>query len=310
MDPPRAHSTRIDEPMKNKSDPLSSSSEDVAYMQEALALARSSLGKVWPNPSVGCLIVKDDEIIGRGVTGISGRPHAETIALEEASQNAYGSTVYVSLEPCCHWGASPPCTEALIQAAVDKVIVAALDPDTRVKGKGMEELRAAGISLDLGLCKEEAEEVNAGFFHRVATGRPLVCELEEDQLKTGDLFYDAVFFDAVLLDLATWLSNSHIATKGRLCVVVDDSGIAPMELTKWPGEARENIWLAAAGDRAPSRLSLLSSLVGRLLPVNSDASGAIKIDAMLQQLGELGLTRIAVDAKGYLATRLRDSALI
>ncbi len=309
MDPARAINASF-RAYKQGIGQLSSSSEGVAYMQEALALARANLGKVWPNPTVGCVIVKGDEIVGRGVTGVGGRPHAETTALEEASDRAFNSTVYVSLEPCCHWGTSPPCTEALIQASVETVVMATLDPDSRVKGRGLEELRTAGIKVDLGLCKEEAEEVNAGFFHRVATGRPVVCELEEDNLKTGDLFYGAVFFDAVLLDLAAWLSISPMATQGRLCIVIDDPGIAPADFANRPSESRDNVWLVAPSDRAPRRLNLLSSMVGRLLPVDSDSAGAISLETMLRQLGEFGLTRIAVDAKGPVAVRLREAALL
>ncbi len=286
--------------MKTEREPPGASPENTAFMREALALAKSNLGKVWPNPSVGCVIVKDDEVVGRGVTGAGGQPHAEAAALDEAADRARKSTVFVSLEPCCHWGVSPPCTESLIAAGVDTVVVAHLDPDERVNGKGVEELRSAGIAVTLDVCKEEAEEVNAGFFHRVATGRPLVCELEEDHLG----------FDAILLDLATWLSISPTARRERLCIVVDDTNIAPTELANISGEARKNIWLAAANDRAPSRLEMLSSMVGRLLPVESEKSGAVKIDAMLQDLGALGLTRVGVDANGKLAARLRAAALI
>lgn len=279
-------------------------------MQEALVLAKSNLGKVWPNPSVGCVIVKNDEVVGRGVTGMGGQPHAEAVALEEAADRARKSTVFVSLEPCCHWGVSPPCTESLIEADIDTVIVATLDPDERVNGKGVEELRRAGIAVTLDVCREEAEEVNAGFFHRVATGRPLVCELEGDDLRSDGVSYGTAFFDAILLDFATWLSISPMARQERLCIVVDDTSIAPTELANISGEARKNIWLAAAKDRAPRRLEILSSMASRLLPVESEKSGTIKIDAMLQDLGALGLTRVAVDANSKLAARLREAALI
>ncbi len=149
------------------------SEEDHAYMKMALNLARRGLGTVAPNPAVGCVIVKDGHVIGRGWTGKGGRPHAETIALKRAI-NAAGSTAYVTLEPCAHHGETPPCAEALVVAGVKKVIIATVDPDPRVKGGGIKILKEAGVEVDLGLMKVEAETINQGFFQRVTENRPLV----------------------------------------------------------------------------------------------------------------------------------------
>lgn len=143
-------------------------------MDEALALARAGLGTVWPNPSVGCLVVADGTVVGRGSTQLGGRPHAEVVAVEEAGSRAAGATAVVSLEPCCHYGQTPPCTKALIEAKIARVIVAIEDPDPRVNGAGISELERAGIQVVVGVRASEAREVNAGFFNRVRTGRPLV----------------------------------------------------------------------------------------------------------------------------------------
>src|SRR6266404_6247490 len=136
---------------------------DRAAMLAALVLAQRGLGNVWPNPAVGCVIVKDGRIVGRGWTQPGGRPHAETEALARAGAASRGATAYVSLEPCCHWGKTPPCTDALIAAGLARVVIPIEDPDPRVSGEGIARLRAAGIVVGTGLCAAEAAELNAGF---------------------------------------------------------------------------------------------------------------------------------------------------
>ncbi|MCB1562131.1 MAG: bifunctional diaminohydroxyphosphoribosylaminopyrimidine deaminase/5-amino-6-(5-phosphoribosylamino)uracil reductase RibD [Alphaproteobacteria bacterium] len=150
------------------------SPHDKRYMRYALALARRGLGYVAPNPSVGCVLVKDGHIVGSGRTSSGGRPHAEIVALKEAGFEARGSTAYVSLEPCAHHGETPPCTGALIEAGVRRVIAACEDPDPRVSGQGLRQLHCAGIEVASGLLEEEARALNQGFFLKVLEARPLV----------------------------------------------------------------------------------------------------------------------------------------
>ncbi len=145
---------------------------DQRFMRHALALARRQLGSVAPNPAVGCVLVKDDVIIARGVTADGGRPHAEVCALDMVGRQAHGATAYVTLEPCSHHGQSPPCAEALISAGVARVVVATSDPDPRVSGRGIAALKTAGIAIDMGCLRHEADHLNAGFFRRVMDGRP------------------------------------------------------------------------------------------------------------------------------------------
>jgi len=147
---------------------------DLAHMRTALALAARGLGNTWPNPAVGCVIVRDGQVAGRGWTQPGGRPHAETEALARAGIAARGATAYVTLEPCCHWGRTPPCTDALVAAGVARVVVAMRDPDPRVDGEGLARLRAAGIVVEEGLRAEEAARLNRGFFKRLGQGLPLV----------------------------------------------------------------------------------------------------------------------------------------
>jgi diaminohydroxyphosphoribosylaminopyrimidine deaminase / 5-amino-6-(5-phosphoribosylamino)uracil reductase len=143
-------------------------------MREALDLARARLGLTTPNPAVGCVIVRNQKIVGRGATGGGGRPHGETVALADAGARARGSTAYVSLEPCAHSGQTPPCAKALVEAEVARVVVGCGDPFPQVNGRGMAILRAAGIEVTEGVLEEECRRLNEGFFTRISRGRPFV----------------------------------------------------------------------------------------------------------------------------------------
>ncbi len=142
-------------------------------MAAALTLACRGLGRTWPNPSVGCVIVKDGRVVARGWTQPGGRPHAEREALDRAGALARGATAYVSLEPCDHHGQTPPCSLALIDAGIARAVIATEDPDPRVNGSGIARLRSAGIAVDVGLMAEAARSLNAGFLRRLRDGRPL-----------------------------------------------------------------------------------------------------------------------------------------
>ena len=143
-------------------------------MALALTLGRRGQGATWPNPAVGCVIVKNNRIIGRGWTQPSGRPHAETVALAQAGAQVAGAEVFVTLEPCAHHGKTPPCSQALIDAGVARVVMAIPDSDPRVDGLGAQMLRAAGITVETGLLGDEAFNDHGGFLRRTVTGRPMV----------------------------------------------------------------------------------------------------------------------------------------
>lgn len=138
-------------------------------------------GHVWPNPPVGCVIVTEGVVVAEAATHPGGRPHAERKALEQAGAKARGATFYVTLEPCCHWGQTPPCAEAIIEAGVSRVVCAIQDPDPRVNGGGFAKLRNAGVELLIGVCAEEAEQLMSGFFHRVRHGVPELIFVEQTE---------------------------------------------------------------------------------------------------------------------------------
>lgn len=146
---------------------------DRAMMQRCITLARRALGRTSPNPLVGSVVVQDGEIVGEGFHPGAGQPHAEVFALREAGEKAKGATIYVSLEPCNHYGRTPPCSEALIAAGVAKVVVGMVDPDPRVSGGGIERLQRAGIEVVVGVEEAACRQLNEAFIHRILYKRPL-----------------------------------------------------------------------------------------------------------------------------------------
>jgi diaminohydroxyphosphoribosylaminopyrimidine deaminase/5-amino-6-(5-phosphoribosylamino)uracil reductase len=147
---------------------------DEIFMRRALSLAKVRKGLTHPNPTVGCVIVKDGKIVGEGFHKKAGEPHAEVVALKQAGEKARDAAVYVTLEPCSHYGRTPPCSLALIQAGVKRVVIATLDPNPRVAGRGVQMLKNAGIEVEVGLLEREAKELNLDFFHWITTKKPYV----------------------------------------------------------------------------------------------------------------------------------------
>src|SRR5512134_1145041 len=147
---------------------------DISEMRAALALAKRGLGRVWPNPAVGCVLVRDRCVVGRGWTQPGGRPHAETEALKRAGELARGAIAYVTLEPCDHVGVTGPCSNALLEAGITRVVIAMEDPDPRVSGRGIARLRETGIDVAIPVCGDEAAAINLGFVLRVTQQRPMI----------------------------------------------------------------------------------------------------------------------------------------
>ncbi len=148
--------------------------QDIAFMSEAVVLARRAVGRTAPNPSVGAVVVQDGRIVGRGFHPRAGLPHAEVYALDEAGDKARGATLYVTLEPCNHQGRTPPCTEAVIRAGIARVVAGALDPNPLVAGRGFERLKAAGVQVDVGVLADECRDLIAWYAHWMEKKRPFV----------------------------------------------------------------------------------------------------------------------------------------
>jgi diaminohydroxyphosphoribosylaminopyrimidine deaminase/5-amino-6-(5-phosphoribosylamino)uracil reductase len=312
-----------------------SASDDLAHMRSALALARRGLGNTWPNPAVGCVVVRDGRVVGRAVTAAGGRPHAETAALAMAGPAAAGATVYVTLEPCCHWGRTPPCTDALIAARVARVVIALRDPDPRVNGEGIARLRAGGIVVDEGVLRAEAEEVAAGFTCRLRHGRPLVTlklastldgriatRAGESKWITGETARQAVHAmrgrnDAVLVGIGTALADDPDLTcrlpgfrPNPVVRVVADSHLrlAPQSrLVRTAGETPT--WaLCRPGTDATRRATLAAAGV-RLIEIPAGEAG-LDLAQGLAALGEAGITRLLVEGGAQIAAALLRADLV
>jgi diaminohydroxyphosphoribosylaminopyrimidine deaminase / 5-amino-6-(5-phosphoribosylamino)uracil reductase len=305
-------------------------------MRAALALARRGLGNVWPNPAVGCVIVNDGRVVGRGWTQPGGRPHAEAEALARARAAAAGATAYVSLEPCSHWGRTPPCADALIAAGVARVVAAVEDDDPRVSGGGLARLRAAGLQVETGLCAVEAAELNAGFFQRVRLGRPLVTlklatSLDgriatasgESRWISGPPSREYAHMlrathDAVLVGTATVLADDPqltcrlpgLADRSAVRVVLDRDLRIPNG-ARLIAEARQvPTWLVTLGSADQARQQSLRDAGVDIIVADPDAAGHIDLAMALGLLGERGITRLLVEGGGRLAAALLRSGLV
>lgn len=200
--------------------------EDLKYMEKAFALAEQGLFTTGENPRVGCVIVKNDEIIGEGFHLRPGEAHAEVHALQQAGEQAQGSTAYVTLEPCCHYGKTPPCSQALIQAGVSQVVVANSDPNALVGGQGVKQLRQAGIEVITGVLAERGDDLNPGFFKRMQTGQPFVrCKLAQSidgrtAMASGESYW--ITGEQARSDVQHWRARSQAIITGVETVLQDD----------------------------------------------------------------------------------------
>ena len=314
---------------------MTPSPADLAHMRAALALAQRGLGTTWPNPSVGCVIVCDGRVVGRGTTAPGGRPHAEPQALAMAGEAARGATAYVTLEPCNHWGRSPPCTDALIEAGITRVVIGATDPDPRVDGAGIARLRAAGIAVETGVLAADANDVLAGFATRITLGRPLVTlklattldgriatATGESQWITGAPARKVAHalrgrHDAVMVGVGTVLADNPdltcripgFRTTPTVRVIADSHLRTPLT-SRLAATARDApVWFLTRDGTDPARVAAFSDLGATVIHVPAAQAG-VDIQAALQALGDAGLTRVLVEGGGQLAAALLRADLV
>ena len=314
------------------------SAADSRFMALALALGRRGLGQVWPNPAVGCVVVRDGRVIGRGWTAPGGRPHAEPQALARAGAAARGATAYVSLEPCAHHGATPPCAEALVEAGVARVVTAMADPDPRVDGGGHAILREAGIDVTEGVCGAEAARDHRGFLTRITEGRPMVT------LKLATSFDGRIAtatgesrwitgaearrlghglrraHDAVLVGGGTARADDPMLTvRGMGDVAQPVRAVVSRHLNLDPaGRLAESardvpLWLIhgdGAGDVDAAARDRWEGLGARLIPAPVAPGGQIDPAGLMQALGAAGLTRVYCEGGGALAASLLAAGLV
>ncbi len=307
---------------------------DHAYMKMTLSLARRGLGRTWPNPAVGCIIVNRGRIVGRGATQPGGRPHAERVALAQAGGASRGATAYVTLEPCAHHGKTSPCSEALINAGIERVVAAMEDSDPRVSGRGFEQLRAAGVDVKTGLCAQEAAQDNAGFFLRTEQGRPFVTlklaltldgriatRTGDSQWITGPESRRAVHamrarHDAVLVGAGTARADDPSLTVRGLGVshqpvrvIAAQSLDIPMQSGLAQTARDVPVWLCHTAAAPEARQAAWRAIGADLIACESAEAGLGALD-MLRNLGSKGLTRVFCEGGGTLAASLLRADLV
>ena len=310
---------------------------DWRFMQLALTLGRRGLGRAWPNPAVGAVLVKHGVIVGCGWTQPGGRPHAEVEALRGAGAKARGATLYVTLEPCSHYGKSPPCADAVIATGVVRVVSAMDDPNPEVSGQGHARLRAAGITVETGLCAREAASDHAGHLRRVRDHRPhVILKLavsSDDRIGAADRAPIAITgessrmrvhllraeCDAILVGIGTVLSDDPQLTcrspgaeaRSPVRVVLDSALRIPIDSRLVYSARQTPLWLIAsetAEAAAAARLSAAGAEVIRLASAASAPRHDLK--PVLRKLSERGITRLMVEGGGRVASAFIAANLV
>ncbi|MGD0640535.1 MAG: bifunctional diaminohydroxyphosphoribosylaminopyrimidine deaminase/5-amino-6-(5-phosphoribosylamino)uracil reductase RibD [Roseiarcus sp.] len=304
--------------------------QDERWMAAALRFGRRGMGLTAPNPSVGALVVRDGVVVGRGVTAPGGRPHAERLAVDEAGEAARGATLYVTLEPCSHFGATPPCAEAIVAAGISRVVCALEDPDGRVAGQGLARLRAAGIELSVGPGAETARRDHRGHILRVVEGRPMVTlklartadgfaagdEHDRRLAITGEAANLRVqvmrsLNDAIMVGIGTARDDDPLLTvrlpgldSRPLRVILDSHLDLPLRsrLCATAGEfSTLAITTRAAAEEREAALAAKSVETARVDP---DSSGRVDLNQALRLLGGRGLTRVFSEGGPRVGARL------
>lgn len=303
--------------------------DDHRHMAYALELAACGLYTTTPNPRVGCVIVKDGQVVGEGWHEKAGAAHAEAIALEHARKQAAGATVYVTLEPCAHHGRTPPCVDALLKAKPERVVAAMQDPNPLTAGRGFEQLRAAGITVDVGLMDTEARELNIGFVSRMIRGRPWV------RMKVAASLDGRT---ALANGQSQWITGSDArrdghAWRARACAVLTGVGtvkdddpqlnVREVQTTRQPlrvvVDSRMQTPLAArilgpgtiiaaAGADVPRSVALRAK--GAEVVVLPNHEGKVELPALLQELARRGCNEVHVEAGHKLNGSLLDEGLV
>jgi diaminohydroxyphosphoribosylaminopyrimidine deaminase/5-amino-6-(5-phosphoribosylamino)uracil reductase len=313
--------------------------EDARFMSLAFALGRRGLGRTWPNPAVGAVILRHEHdqavIVGRGWTQPGGRPHAEVEALRRAGEAARGATLYVTLEPCSHHGRSPPCADAIIAAGITRLVSALEDPNSKVAGEGHARLRAAGIAVDVGVGAEDARRAHAGHIRRVREGRPhVILKLavsadgkvglagRRPVAITGDAAREHTHLmratsDAVLVGIGTALADDPLLTcrlpgmaaRSPVRVVLDSRLRLPVasRLVQTAGETP--LWIVSAEDASREAERSLRAQGAEIVRVTSESRG-VDFGVALRTLAARGITRLLVEGGPIVATALLKAGLV
>ncbi|MBR5364400.1 MAG: bifunctional diaminohydroxyphosphoribosylaminopyrimidine deaminase/5-amino-6-(5-phosphoribosylamino)uracil reductase RibD [Oscillospiraceae bacterium] len=300
---------------------------DSEWMLRAVSLAERGIGFVNPNPLVGCVIVRDGRIIGEGWHERYGGLHAERNALKNCTEDPRGAVMYVTLEPCCHYGKNPPCTEAVIAAGISRVVVGSDDPNPLVAGKGLQQLRDAGIAVETGICKAECDKLNRIFFHYITTGAPY-CILKtamtadgktatrtgKSQWITGEAARRHVHETrkrtaAILCGIGTVLAddpmlNCRTDNPSHPVRIVCDTHLRIPLTSKLVQTAQEIPVIAAACETNPEKQKQLEDAGVQVLMLPSE-NGHVSLNALMQELGKMHLDSVLIEG----GAELHEAAL-
>ena len=310
---------------------------DNRFMEGALALARRGLGNVWPNPAVGCVIVNDGRIVGRGWTEPGGRPHAETQAIKRAGNGTNGATAYVTLEPCAHTGKTPPCADALVNAGIKRVVVATTDPDPRTAGKGIKKLKDAGIDVSQGVLEDAAKHLNAGFFNLINKQKPIFslkiaasrdgCIASAPGVKTAITGTVArnmghmlrASHDMVLFGIGTLLADDPQYTcrlpgmenKTPVRALLDSKLKIPLDAQILQTLDKGELWIFCSPNPDIDKISALEDMGALVIVVDGvDDDGRPDLEWIAEYIGKKGITRVLVEAGATLNTALMQAGMV
>lgn len=302
------------------------------YMRRALELARLGMGWTNPNPMVGAVIVKDGAIIGQGYHQRYGQAHAERNALAACTQDPRGATLYVTLEPCCHYGKQPPCTQAILDAGIAKVVVGSHDPNPLVAGKGVEMLRSHGIEVETGVCREECDALNQVFFHYIRTRRPYVMMKYAMTLdgkiatRTGasrwitgpearaQVHRDRHRYAAILVGVGTVLADDPLLTcrmeggHNPLRMVCDTHLRTPLD-SQLVSTARQVPTLVATCCSDPARVAPLEE-AGCQVWTLPERGGHVDLAALMERLGAQGVDSVIIEGGGTLNWAALEAGIV
>ena len=311
------------------------SATDRKFMKRALALAAKARGRTSPNPLVGAVIVRDGQILGEGYHQKAGEAHAEVDALNQARGFAEGATMYVTLEPCCHWGRTAPCTEALIRANIANVFVAMQDPNPQVAGNGIRQLEAAGIRVQVGLCEAESRQLNEVFIKYITTQRPFVILKSAISLdgKIATVSGESQWItseasrrkgheiraqvDAILVGVGTVLQdNPSLTTRlpGRkhtdaVRVVVDSRGRTPLRAKIFNPESNAGTLIAVTENAPQEKVEALKSTGAEVLIVEAK-NGRVCLNALMRELGRKEITSVLIEGGGEVNAAALNAGIV
>jgi diaminohydroxyphosphoribosylaminopyrimidine deaminase/5-amino-6-(5-phosphoribosylamino)uracil reductase len=310
---------------------MSFTADDHKYMARAMQLAKKGFYTTAPNPNVGCVLVKDGVIIGEGWHQKAGQPHAEVNALKQAGSNAAGATAYVTLEPCCHHGKTPPCSEALIKAKVERVVAAMIDPHSKVAGEGLKQLEAAGIYVQHGLLEEQAKALNPGFIKRMQQRLPYVrCKLamsldgrtamasgESKWITSAEAREDVQRLrarsSAILTGVGTILTDDPSMTvrldgvdSQPLRVVMDTNLSMPADARMLKEKGKTVVMTCSSDEPIMQVLSEAGADVKKMPSCGS----SVDLKAVLQQLSDMHINEVLLETGATLSGAMLQAGLI